>query len=166
MRTIIAGSRQVPGVCWINRAVELAVSEGGLAFPTEVVSGTAPGADQLGETWAAGHGVPVQPFPAPWSDWEDKPPREVRQRSDGSFYWVRAGHHRNGQMALYVRETHPGQLVAVRMGKTPGTKDMVTKARDAELSLFVYDVPTQSYSFINAVTGETAGWTKDPNPPL
>ena len=63
MRVIIAGSRDfidhvhgfdIISSTFENRAIDA------------VVSGTARGADQLGEYWAESEGIPVHKFPADW----------------------------------------------------------------------------------------------------
>ncbi|WP_157461230.1 SLOG family protein [Deinococcus arboris] len=54
-------------------------------WPTEIVSGAVPGADRLGEEWAAENGVQIKRFPAAWRE-----------------HGRRAGPIRNGQMAAYA----------------------------------------------------------------
>ena len=61
MRTIIAGGRNITDQQWVDLAVQQSKFE-----ITEVVSGTARGADTLGEEWAARNNVPVKRFPAEW----------------------------------------------------------------------------------------------------
>lgn len=73
----------------------------------EVVSGTANGADKLGERFADAYGIQVKQFPA---DWE--------------LYGKSAGHIRNTAMAKYADE-----LLAFWDGdvKGSGTFDMITQ---------------------------------------
>lgn len=70
---------------------------------TEVVSGTAKGADRLGERWADLKDIPIKRFPADW----DK-------------YGKRAGHIRNKRMAKYADEA-----IIFWDGESKGAKDMM-----------------------------------------
>lgn len=74
-----------------------------------IIEGGANGADQLGNSWAMAHGVPVETYHA---DWEHH----------GSF----AGPMRNRQM---LEEGRPDTVVAFPGGR--GTADMMKKARKA-----------------------------------
>lgn len=79
-----------------------------------VISGTAKGADQLGERYAKSQqpfGVRLERFPA---DWEK--------------YGKRAGFLRNHQMALEA-----DGLIAFWDGKSKGTKNMIEEAHKARL---------------------------------
>jgi len=61
LKVVIAGSRQVEDY----NLVVLAVARSG--FPIgEIVSGTARGADRLGEQYARRHAIPLCQFPADW----------------------------------------------------------------------------------------------------
>ena len=110
MKTIIAGSRgfwQYDVLCssLYNVAWEV----------TEVVSGTARGADQLGEKWGAQMGIPVKRFPANWD-----------------AYGKRAGYLRNAEMAEYA-----DALVAFWDGESRGTKHMIDLAEKAGLQVHI-----------------------------
>lgn len=83
----------------------------------EIVSGTAPGADSLGETYAIKNLINVKPFPALWKDL-DAVPCKIRYRN-GEPYNVLAGFNRNKQMAEYA-----SALIAFWNGSS-GTKDMI-----------------------------------------
>ena len=100
MRLIIAGGRDFDDV-------ELMFDSLLDYFPKCVVSGTARGADRLGERWAVNHGVHVVQMPANWDE-------------DGKA----AGYRRNERMARYA--TH---LVAFWNGESRGTKHMIDIAR-------------------------------------
>lgn len=63
MKIIIAGSRDMPLKDFDT--IQTAIDASGFDV-TEVVSGTAKGADSLGAYWAMLHGVPVKEFPADW----------------------------------------------------------------------------------------------------
>ena len=80
MKCVIAGSRHIPtldlnkpGDWWdqdkrvkIYTLLEQAIKDSGFHI-TLVISGTCWGIDQLGESWALDHGVPVLPMPAEWN---------------------------------------------------------------------------------------------------
>lgn len=109
MRTIISGGRDYrfsySDISYLDDLM-------GWLPITEVVSGTARGADKAGEAWARSRGLPVKQFPA---DWE----RHGRK----------AGPLRNLDMADYA-----DALVAFPGGD--GTKDMVKTARHRRLDIF------------------------------
>jgi len=116
MKVIIAGSRDVND----PRLLEQAIADSGFVI-TKVVSGGCRGVDRLGEQWAISHGVPVQPFPAAWSN-VDAEGAVVRYRRDGSAYNVLAGFWRNQEMADYA-----DGLIAIRRHGSTGTTDMVQR---------------------------------------
>ena len=113
MRTIIAGSR----IGATRQMVENAVAACGWV-PSVVISGTARGADQLGEYWALEHRIPIERYPANW---------EASGRS--------AGHKRNQEMARVAEA-----LIAVWDWRSPGTKNMIETARFHGLRVFIYPI--------------------------
>lgn len=80
-----------------------------------IVSGTARGADQLGERYAERRGYTVERCPA---DWEN--------------YGRSAGMARNKNMAA-----RSDALIAFWDGKSPGTKNMINLARERGLKVRV-----------------------------
>lgn len=82
----------------------------------QIVSGTARGADQLGERYAEKWNIPLKRFPADW----DK-------------HGKAAGHIRNQEMAEYA-----DVLVAFWDGESKGTKSMIDKALKEKLETHVY----------------------------
>ena len=91
IKTIIAGSRGFCNEQYLFDALK--------ELPwqiTEVVSGRAKGADQLGEKWARKHHIPCRFFPADWS-----------------LHGAKAGPIRNHQMAQYA------EAVVVLIGQRP-----------------------------------------------
>lgn len=110
MRTIIAGSRSISKLASIVKAVH----DSGWT-PTVVISGTASGADTLGEQWANLKGIPVERFPADW----DK-------------YGKSAGYRRNEQMA-----DNAEALIAIWDGQSRGTKHMIDIAKRKGLKVFI-----------------------------
>lgn len=99
----------------------------------EVVSGGAKGADSLGEDFAIEHKLGLKTFPAPWTDIEGKPAREIGKRADGTKYWKKAGPARNIQMADYA-----DALIAFWDGKSTGTKHMIDTAKKKGLKVAVW----------------------------
>ena len=82
---------------------------------TEVVSGTARGADRVGEGWANMNNIPITRMPANWDR-----------------YGRIAGHRRNLEMAEYA-----DQLVVFWNGVSPGTKNMITLAKARGLKIHI-----------------------------
>lgn len=81
----------------------------------EIISGTANGADKLGERFAKEYNLKIKRFPANWD-----------------LYGKSAGYKRNEQMALYAKEDN-GILIAFWNGKSKGTKHMIDIANKYEL---------------------------------
>ena len=84
----------------------------------EIISGTAKGADKLGEQFAEEFNLKVVRFPADWS------------------LGKKAGFIRNRQMALYAEEDN-GVLIAFWDGVSKGTKSMINLANKHGLRVFV-----------------------------
>ena len=115
MITIIAGSRQGVTLDDVAQAVQAAPWQ-----PSAVISGMAPGADRLGERWAALNGVPVVGMPAKW-----KLPGGMTDRG--------AGHKRNVKMAERAEA-----LIAIWDGQSPGTRHMIQTALAWGRRVFVW----------------------------
>jgi len=91
----------------------------------EIISGTARGADALGERFAAEFGLKVVRFPANWNKYKGA-----------------AGPIRNGQMADYaIGKTDgticDGMLIAFYDGNSPGTTSMIEIAERKGLIIHV-----------------------------
>ena len=113
MRTIIAGSRTATNYDDLLRAIEAAPWK-----PTLVISGTARGADELGERWARENAIPLLRIPAEWAT-----------------YGRRAGYLRNLEMA---KQAHA--LIALWDGTSRGTVHMIETARSNGLEVFVWRI--------------------------
>lgn len=83
----------------------------------EIVSGTARGADKLGEKFAKEYGLKLTKFPANWNK-----------------YGKSAGYLRNKQMAEYADE-----LIAFWNGKSKGTKHMINLAKSLNLKVIIIE---------------------------
>lgn len=95
----------------------------------ELASGKAAGADKFGEAWAVSRKVAVRDFPAKWQT-----------------LGRRAGPIRNQEMADWAGSASgkPGLLIAIWDYISPGTKDMINKAKLAGLDVVVF--PTSVYA--------------------
>lgn len=126
MRVIIAGSRE------FNDYYKLATSVLSIiqllkykgydtsGINMEIISGTANGADKLGERFAEEFHLKVVKFPADWS------------------IGRQAGYIRNAEMAKYAKEDN-GLLIAYWDGKSKGTKHMIHLARKQGLMVEIVE---------------------------
>lgn len=118
MRIIIAGSRGFLNQATMNVVVRRCIDKRLRAGEQiEIVSGTARGADQMGEAFAEAEGLTVRRFPADW---------DLHGRS--------AGYIRNEQMAEYA-----DGLIAFWDGSSRGTRHMINTAKKAGLHVRVFD---------------------------
>lgn len=124
MRTIIAGSRDNVTQDIIDKAV---ADSGWSDLITVVISGTARGADRMGENWAKRKGIPIDSKPADW----DK-------------HGKSAGYKRNQEMAESA-----DALIAVWDGVSRGTSHMIDIAKKKKLRIFVQNLKTGCQIFYN-----------------
>ena len=131
MRTIIAGSRNIPSdvaVKLVEKCIEL--SEFKL---TEIISGNARGIDIAGERYWQSHFANKEPYvglkimPANW----DK-------------YGKSAGQIRNIRMAAEA-----DALIAIWDGESPGTQNMIKIATRKQMPVFIYYYKSGNYSHID-----------------
>lgn len=92
----------------------------------EIVSGLAIGADMLGYQYAKEKKYNIKEFAADWNDLSE--PCFIKTRSNGQKYNAIAGHNRNDKMAKYV-----DALILFWDGKSKGSKDMLTRAKENNL---------------------------------
>lgn len=118
-RVIIAGSRECPEYCdkLLTRIDKLLLPKLNITN-TEIVSGTARGADRLGENFAKINGYDLKLFPADWN-------------SLGKG----AGMIRNRQMAGYA--TH---LIALHKNNSRGTANMIETATKLGLEIRIIKI--------------------------
>lgn len=116
MRTIIAGCRDFTSQEFI-KIIDDAVKESKFHI-NEVLSGCATGIDTLAIQWARMNGIPINKFPALW-------------KADGR-YDPYAGHKRNEEMAK-----NADALIAVWDGVSRGTKDMIRRAENHKLEIYI-----------------------------
>jgi hypothetical protein len=113
VKTIIAGSRDIVSY----GEVEAAVKASGFTV-TQVVSGSARGADQLGERYASENRLPIKQFIPDWD------------RIGKS-----AGYRRNEDMARYAEAA-----IILWDGASKGTKHMIDFATKQGLKVYVHHV--------------------------
>lgn len=114
-RLIVAGSRNFNNYELLKEKCDCLLSLKRQTHSIVIVSGTARGADQLGERYAAERGYQVERFPADW-------------KNDGKA----AGPIRNAQMAAYA-----DALVVFWDGRSRGTRDMIERAEKRGLPVRV-----------------------------
>lgn len=111
MKVIIAGSREWTDQQKINDTMDLFVEKVG---PIKlVIQGDCSGADLMGRFWAESRGIPVKDMPAKWGVIPD------------------AGKVRNGEMAEIA-----DACVLFHHNRTPGSKDMLAKAKKKKLLIW------------------------------
>lgn len=146
MKTIIAGSRSVTDMAHVRQAI----IDSGFQI-TEVVCGCAHGPDRLGFDWARENKVPVHFFPA-WPtqhEWaiRNKLPEEYvsdpmvtyKHYTENKHLWKFAGFARNGLMAFYTSR-NDGALVSILDGESSGSADMIKRANNVGLKVYVHRV--------------------------
>lgn len=118
-RVIVAGSRDFNNYELLKQKCDTLLSQKRLTHSIVIISGTARGADRLGERYAADRGYRVERFPAGWD-------------RDG----IAAGPIRNTKMAA-----HADALVVFWDGKSRGTRDMIEKAKERNLHVRIVKTP-------------------------
>lgn len=128
LRIIIAGGRDFNDFELLFKSAEKIQSDyvdkylNGLSR-VRIVSGTARGADKLGELYAERVGLHIYRFPADWDT-----------------YGKSAGYRRNAEMAKFASEEgNVGVLIAFWDGKSRGTKHMIDLAKRYGLDVHVVD---------------------------
>lgn len=122
IRLIIAGTRDFDDYSFLCKKVDEIIGSCKSKHPAAaivVVSGTARGADLLGERYAKEHGYRVRRFPADWK-----------------LYGKQAGFVRNRQMLDFAKERN-GILVAFWDGFSRGTKNMIEISESVGLDVRV-----------------------------
>jgi len=129
MRVIIAGSRDFNNYNLLRfKCLDIFRSLKAKGYNTkrgnvEIISGTARGADKLGERFSKEFGLKLKRFSADWS------------------LGKRAGYLRNKEMARYASEDKElGALIAFWNGKSKGTRHMINLAKKYNLTVFVIKV--------------------------
>ncbi len=115
MKLIVAGSREFNDYNLLKKSIQ----ENFLRYEVEeIVSGTARGADTLGEQFAKEYNIQVKQFPANWD-----------------LYGKSAGYRRNAEMADYA-----DALIAFWNGESKGTMHMINLAKEKNLKVVIIRV--------------------------
>ena len=112
IKLIIAGSRDFSDYNLLEQAIKENFTLNELV---EIVSGTARGADSLGEIFANKYNIPIKRFPANWD-----------------LYGKSAGYRRNVEMAAYA-----DALIAFWDGQSRGTMHMIDIAEHNNLKVII-----------------------------
>ena len=112
MKVIIAGSRDFKDYTMLTRYCDKILLN---QINIEIVSGTASGADRLGEKYTIKKGYPIKKFPADWDKFKKA-----------------AGPIRNRKMAEYA-----DGLIAFWNSKSKGTENMIQEANKLNLKVKV-----------------------------
>lgn len=116
MKAIIAGSRNFDDYNLLEQTVRNWFREHNLhRTDVEIVSGTAKGADRLGEQFANKFGLKLTKFPADWNQ-----------------YGKSAGYRRNLEMAKYA-----DMVFIFWDGQSRGTKMMIDLAKQYNLEIII-----------------------------
>ena len=121
VKVIVAGSRTFNDFAYLEKHLMAYFKANALhRKDVEIISGTAKGADSLGEQFANKYGLKLTKFPADWNQ-----------------YGKSAGYIRNEEMAKYAGENSDGVLFAFWNNISSGTKNMINIARKYKLIINV-----------------------------
>ncbi len=112
MKYIIAGGRDFDNIYIMAQALNPFEED-----ITEVVSGTARGADSIGEQWARGRDIPIKRFEPNWEQ-----------------YGKSAGFIRNSEMGAYA-----DAAICFWNGKSAGTKHMIQTMKFQHKPYYVFN---------------------------
>ena len=129
MKVIIAGSRDFNDYEKLHDFCEKVLVN---QKDIEIVSGTADGADELGERYAKEKGYKLKEFPAKWTDLYLKP-CVIKYDKNKEPYNVLAGLNRNEEMAKYA-----DALIVFWNGQSSGAKNMIESATKNKLKIKIY----------------------------
>lgn len=111
VKIIIAGGREFKDYKLLKERCDYYLSKAvERGYDIEIVSGTARGADKLGERYAKERGYKIAYFPADWSQGKS------------------AGYKRNQAMSDYAKENN-GALILFWDGQSKGSKHMLDIAK-------------------------------------
>ncbi len=131
-KCIIAGGRDFNDYSLLKQKCDIILKE---KKNIEIVSGTARGADKLGEKYAKERSISIKRFSADWDNIETSEPCVIRCHKGGKYYNVLAGNNRNRKMAEYTAPD--GGLIVFWDGKSGGSKDMIRLAEECKLKIKV-----------------------------
>lgn len=122
VKVIVAGTREFNNFSMLERELMLYFKAHQLhRSDVEIISGTAKGADKLGEAFAEKYGLKCTKFPADWDKLGNS-----------------AGYIRNEEMAKYATGSkEKGVLFAFWNGTSKGTKHMIDIAKKYHMNINV-----------------------------
>jgi hypothetical protein len=137
MRVIIAGSRKFNNFPLLEKECKRIFKEIHVPKDVVIVSGTADGADTLGEQFAEKYNLEIEYFPADWHNLDARP-CFIKLDRNGNEYNSLAGFNRNEDMAEYASKNN-GVLICFRVNHSPGSGDMIARAKKHGLKVFEID---------------------------
>lgn len=133
-RIVIAGGREFKDYKYLKQTVDEVIKKLREKEYDQfvIVSGTARGADKLGEKYAQEKGFAVDPYPA---DWDDLKAEKVYVKTNryGKKYNALAGDIRNEKMAQNCEV-----VIAFWDGRSPGTKKMIEYGHKYKRAVLVF----------------------------
>lgn len=138
IRVIIAGSRGFDDYDSLMKICNHILRNRNNETSIEIVSGTARGADTLGERYAKENGFALKRMPADWNQ-----------------YGKRAGYIRNSQMAEYASKADKSILIAFWDGESLGTGHMIDIAKYVDLQTYVVNYKTHEITCIKPTKERT-----------
>lgn len=127
-KVIIAGSRSFRDYNLLEQKCDKILNS--ITDEIWVISGTAEGADRLGEKYAQKRGYYLLECPANWDDIKDKPRSQIGTTKSGKKYWKLAGIERNRRMAEIGNA-----LIAFNLNHSSGTQNMILEAQKKDLKI-------------------------------
>ena len=122
IRVIVAGSRTFTNYEFVEKMLKKYFKEHNIhKSDVEIISGTARGADQLGEQFAEKYGLKLTKFPADWNNLGKK-----------------AGIIRNIEMVKYAIENEDNILFAFWDGQSRGTQHIINESKKYNIKTLVY----------------------------
>lgn len=124
-RLIIAGTRSFNNYEYLKEVCDYVLSDVVKTHTISIISGTANGADKLGERYAKDKGYKLYRFPAKWN-----------RQSDGS-YDKSAGYKRNNEMAIFASQVQKNGCLIFWDGISRGTKSMIEIAKKMNINCII-----------------------------
>lgn len=131
MKVIIAGSRNFNDYKFLEKKCDKILID--IDGEIIILSGTASGADTLGEAYAKINGYKIEYHPAQWNDLT-KEPCKLKENKYGKLYNALAGFNRNQEMVDVA-----DMLIAFRVNFSNGTSDVINRAREKGIPIHVFD---------------------------
>lgn len=142
MKAIIAGSRQITDYNFFVNLLVNMLNKNNISI-SEIISGTAAGADQMGEEFAKDYNISLKKFPADWNNL-NVVPCVVGVNKGGVKYNKVAGHNRNQLMADYG-----DLLIAFHFDNSAGTKDMINRMIKLNKKVIIFQIDKSWNTIIN-----------------